>query len=99
MALSGWLVSSPLGYLIAIALGICYTWLGIFLAAQGTGNWPVSFFIASISFGVYLPVRLLSPLWSGRRSRKWTAVPRQITPVADEVREQSQAVQTSRSGE
>jgi len=43
---------------LAIVLGLCYTWLGILLAANGT--WPVSFFIAAISFVVYLPVRLLS---------------------------------------
>jgi zinc/manganese transport system permease protein len=54
--------------LLAIILGICYTWLGIFFAANGT--WPVSFYIATISFGVYLPIRLLSPLWIGQRARK-----------------------------
>src|SRR5450755_499980 len=52
--------------LLAIILGLSYTWLGIFLAVNGT--WPVSFYIASISFGVYLPVRFLSPLWRGRRT-------------------------------
>ena len=60
---------SPLwAIVIAISLGVCYTCLGIFLAANN-GVWPVSFFIASISFGVYLPVRFLSPLWRGRRER------------------------------
>lgn len=54
---------------VAIVLGVSYTWLGIFLATQGT--WPVSFYIATLSFGVYLPVRLLSPLWIGRRTRKF----------------------------
>jgi zinc/manganese transport system permease protein len=54
--------------LLAIILGICYTWLGIFFAANGT--WPVSFYIATISFVVYLPIRLLSPLWLGKRARK-----------------------------
>ena len=54
--------------LISLLLGICYTWLGIFFAANG--KWPVSFYIATISFGVYLPIRLLSPLWIGRRPRK-----------------------------
>ena len=53
---------------LAIILGIGYTWLGIFFAANGT--WPVSFYIATISFGVYLPTRLLSPLWIGQRARK-----------------------------
>ena len=54
---------------IAVILGLLYTWLGIFLAAQD-GSWPVSFYIATIAFVVYLPVRLLSPLWQGRGSRK-----------------------------
>ena len=54
--------------LLAIILGICYTWLGIFFAANGT--WPVSFYIATISFAVYLPIRLLSPLWIGQGARK-----------------------------
>lgn len=53
---------------LAVALGVIYTFLGIYLAAEN-GIWPVSFFIATISFGVYLPVRLLSPLWMGRRDR------------------------------
>jgi zinc/manganese transport system permease protein len=54
--------------ILAILLGISYTWLGIFFAANGT--WPVSFYIATISFAVYLPIRLLSPMWLGRRARK-----------------------------
>jgi zinc/manganese transport system permease protein len=63
------IVQRPLwAILLAIILGICYTWLGIFFAANGT--WPVSFYIATISFGVYLPIRLLSPLWIGRYARK-----------------------------
>lgn len=48
--------------LLAILLGICYIWLGIVLAAL-SGTWPVSFFVACISFGVYLPVRLFSAHW------------------------------------
>jgi zinc/manganese transport system permease protein len=43
---------------LAIGLGLIYTWTGILLAAAS--GWPVSFFIAVLSFGVYLPVRLLS---------------------------------------
>ncbi|HEY0753178.1 MAG TPA: metal ABC transporter permease [Ktedonobacteraceae bacterium] len=69
------LVRSPYRALaLAVALGVGYTLLGIYLAAEN-GVWPVSFFIASISFGVYLPVRLLSPLWLGRRERQATRVP------------------------
>jgi zinc/manganese transport system permease protein len=65
------IVQRPLwAILLAIILGICYTWLGIFFAANG--SWPVSFYIATISFGVYLPIRLLSPLWIGQRARKST---------------------------
>jgi zinc/manganese transport system permease protein len=56
----------------SVVLGLCYTWLGIVLAAL-QGDWPVSFFIATISFAIYLPVRLLSPLWLGNRSRKYIA--------------------------
>lgn len=61
---------SPLwAIVLAVLLGVSYTCLGIYLAAEN-GVWPVSFYIATISFGVYLPVRLLSPVWGGRRTRK-----------------------------
>src|SRR5258707_3356000 len=53
---------------LAVVLGVAYTFLGIYLAAEH-GVWPVSFFIATISVGVYLPVRLLSPLSMRRRDR------------------------------
>jgi len=43
---------------LSVCLGLVYTWAGILLAAAS--NWPVSFFITAISFGVYLPVRLLA---------------------------------------
>lgn len=62
---------------IAILLGVCYTWLGIFFAANGlfgiagTDTWPASVYITSLSFGVYLPIRLLSPLWIGRKARRY----------------------------
>jgi zinc/manganese transport system permease protein len=53
------LVSHPIGAITAsVALALAYTWLGIFLAA--TGNLPVTFWIATLSFGVYLPVRLIT---------------------------------------
>jgi zinc/manganese transport system permease protein len=51
---------------LAVLLGLGYTWLGILLAANGA--WPVSFYITAISFGVYLPVRLLSSFLRGKRS-------------------------------
>lgn len=41
---------------IAILLGVVYCWLGIFIAALT--NLPVSFFIATLSFGTYVIVRL-----------------------------------------
>jgi zinc/manganese transport system permease protein len=41
---------------LAILLGLAYTWAGILLALFSP--WPVSFFIASLSFGVYLVARL-----------------------------------------
>ena len=53
------IVHSPLGAVIlSVALALAYTWIGIFFAA--TGSWPVTFYIATISFCVYLPVRLLT---------------------------------------
>ncbi len=56
--------------IIAMGLGLLYTWVGILLAASGDGTLRVSFCIASLSFLVYLPVRLLSPLWLERRTRR-----------------------------
>ncbi len=53
------IVHAPLvAVAVSIALALAYTWLGIFLAA--TGSFPVTFYIATISFVVYLPVRLLT---------------------------------------
>jgi zinc/manganese transport system permease protein len=45
--------------ILSIGLGLAYTWSGILLAAA-SGKLPVSFCIATLSFLVYLPVRLLS---------------------------------------
>jgi zinc/manganese transport system permease protein len=47
--------------LVSVGLGLAYVWLGILMAAA-SGRLPVSFFIATLSFLVYLPVRLFSPL-------------------------------------
>lgn len=41
---------------LAIVLGLLYSWVSIFLAA--VTNLPVSFYLATVSFGIYLPVRL-----------------------------------------
>jgi zinc/manganese transport system permease protein len=81
--------------LLAIILGICYTWSGIFFAANGT--WPVSFYIATISFAVYLPIRLLSPLWIGHRARKNMATKQETlsSDVQNSEDEQSDATRAS----
>ena len=52
---------TPDGRTVSIGLGLVYVWLGILLAVA-SGRVPVSFFIATLSFLVYLPVRLISPL-------------------------------------
>ncbi|GHO46804.1 metal ABC transporter permease [Ktedonospora formicarum] len=54
--------------ILSIALSIAYTWLAIFLAANTL--LPVSFFITALAFVIYLPVRLLSPLWLGKKGRE-----------------------------
>ena len=77
------LVRSPLGAIVlSVILGLCYTWFGIFFAANGT--WPVSFYIAAISFGVYLPVRLFVPLWS--RNRRKIVTPIVGVPLSEHAR-------------
>src|SRR5579859_5552267 len=83
------LARRPLSAMIlSVLLGLSYTWLGIFLAAY-QGAWPVSFFIAAIAFAVYLPIRLLSPLWQGRTSkRRQTATPTEQIPFAKDHSEQ-----------
>jgi zinc/manganese transport system permease protein len=65
--------------IVAIVLGVSYTCLGI-LFATNSGSVPVSFFIATLSFGVYLPVRLLSPLWIGRYARRSPAIHAEYQP-------------------
>ena len=56
---------------LAMVLGVLYIWSGMFLAINvAGGTWPPSFFISTLSFAVYLPVRLLSPLWSKRRKQE-----------------------------
>jgi zinc/manganese transport system permease protein len=74
------IVQRPLwAIIVAIVLGVSYTCLGILFAAN-SGSVPVSFFIATISFGVYLPVRLLSPLWIGRFARRSPTINRDSYP-------------------
>jgi zinc/manganese transport system permease protein len=81
--------------LLAIGLGICYTWLGIFFAANA--SWPVSFYIATISFIVYLPIRLLSPLWIERRERKSKLSRKDINLPQIERVERDQNIPTGRT--
>jgi zinc/manganese transport system permease protein len=92
------IVQRPLwAILLAIGLGICYTWLGIFFAANG--SWPVSFYIATISFVVYLPIRLLSPLWMERRERKSKPSRQDIILPQIESAERDQNISTGRISE
>ncbi|MBV9256124.1 MAG: metal ABC transporter permease [Actinobacteria bacterium] len=79
-ASAAYLVARPgLGIVVAAALGVLETWVGIVLAydsyywtwpTSGKG-WPVSFFITVLALGVYLAARLLHPVARrpGRRSR------------------------------
>jgi zinc/manganese transport system permease protein len=59
---------------LSVLLSLLYTWAGVFLAA--TSAWPVSFFITTLSFGIYVIVRLLSrslptrPAWPDQSVRK-----------------------------
>jgi zinc/manganese transport system permease protein len=65
------LSASPLrAILIAIALGVAYTWLGIYFAIQQ--DYPVTFCIAAIAFAAYIVVRFIKApfvlrLFSGMR--------------------------------
>ncbi|HLI06376.1 MAG TPA: metal ABC transporter permease [Ktedonobacteraceae bacterium] len=61
------LAHSPFAIIgLAVLLALLYVWVGTFWAALS--NFPISFCIATISFVIYLPVRLLLPSWRRRRS-------------------------------
>ncbi len=83
---------------LAMVLGIVYVWLGIFLAINvADATWPPSFFISTLSFGVYLPVRLLSPLWNERRKQQRVEAERQRSstpPLPEQVQQRSGVRQT-----
>jgi zinc/manganese transport system permease protein len=80
--------------LCGMLLGLVSLWGSIILAANG--NWPVSFYLTAISFGVYLLVRVLSPLWVGQRKEQQTSV---LFAVADTLQpERGQIVATQVSG-
>ena len=80
--------------LLAMLLGVLYTWLGIFFAANG--NWPVSFYIAALSFGVYLPVRLLSPFWISNTGRHSKARQIGVASEGHDMQQGPEEVQASR---
>ncbi|HVP18585.1 MAG TPA: metal ABC transporter permease [Spirochaetia bacterium] len=67
------LVKTPLwAIMVSVALGLLYVWLGMAFAAVN-GTIPVSFCIASLSFIVYLPVRLFVRSEGRRRRGNTTA--------------------------
>lgn len=54
--------------LLAIALGLLFTWLGLILAF--VGHWPVSFYIAALSAMSYFASLLISRLRTPRRYKE-----------------------------
>ncbi len=58
--------------LISAMLGVAYMVAGVSLAGL-SGDWPVSFFIASISFLVYMPVRMFF-----RKKGRLAALPQKV---------------------
>ncbi|GHO83549.1 metal ABC transporter permease [Dictyobacter formicarum] len=74
---------------IAIVLGLAYMWAGILLSVAN-GLWPASFYIATISFAIYLPVRILSPHWLGKRGRHERTPTRQ--PIKPQESERAQKI-------
>ncbi|GCE45478.1 ABC transporter permease [Thermosporothrix hazakensis] len=96
---------TPLGAIaLSIVLGIIYIWVGIYLAAitplnfypLNTVSLPISFCVATISFGVYLPVRLLSPLWLNRRRRELTAQPQPLAMQPEQAKMEPEVLRSSR---
>ena len=53
-------------------------------------TWPPSFFISTLSFGVYLPVRLLSPLWNERRKQQRVEAEQQAPSVSTSSEQEQQ---------
>ncbi len=75
--------------LLSTVLGVVYVFVGITLAGL-SGNWPVSFFIATISFLVYLPVRA----FYRRKSDRARASTRGVSPQLLSAIPQDPAEQT-----
>ncbi len=72
-ATAAYLVARPgVGIVLAAAIGVLETWLGIDLAyvsyywSPGGKGWPVSFFITSLALLCYILARLLRPAFRGR---------------------------------
>ncbi|HEX4205227.1 MAG TPA: metal ABC transporter permease [Ktedonobacteraceae bacterium] len=88
------LVKRPLWViLLAMVLGVIYVWGGIFLAINVAGaTWPPSFFISTLSFCVYLPVRLLSPLWNERRKQSQVGVGQQLAVQGEMIEQEEQGM-------
>lgn len=63
---------------LAALLGIAYVLAGVTLAGL-SGDWPASFFIASISFLVYMPVRVFHRRKSKRLAASAQAMPKQVS--------------------
>lgn len=86
------IVKHPLWVIgLAMLLGVAYVWVGIFLAVNvANATWPPSFFISTLSFGVYLPVRLLSPLWNERRKQQRIEAEKQPSSVETSVEPEQQ---------
>ncbi len=78
---------------LAMVLGVVYVWLGIFLAINvASATWPPSFFISTLSFGVYLPIRLLSPLWNERRKQQSIEAEQQISSASSLSEQEQQSI-------
>jgi zinc/manganese transport system permease protein len=76
---------------LAMVLGVVYVWVGIFLAINvANATWPPSFFISTLSFGVYLPIRLLSPLWNERRKQQHLATEQPAVSVSSPFQQEQQ---------
>lgn len=80
------IVSQPIRAIaLAMLLGIGYVWLGMFLAAYlFDGTLPPSFYISTLSFLVYIAMRLLSPLWSRSQHRVEEMIGKDVHTCVDE---------------
>jgi zinc/manganese transport system permease protein len=75
-ATAGYLTARPgRGLILAVAVGILETWVGIVLAYDsyywppGGRGWPVSFFITGLALVCYLLARAARPAFRRRQTR------------------------------